>query len=65
MMFLKITQKPHLSFVTGTVPVDGPAPLEKPSHLAKSQVTSAADMKITWVALTSLFVSCIFLNHYM
>ena len=37
----------------------------KPSHLAKSQVTSVADLEISWVVLTSLFVFCIFLNQYM
>ena len=37
----------------------------KPSHQAKSQVTSVADLGISWVALTSLFVLCIFLNEYM
>ena len=28
----------------------------KPSHLAKSQVTSVADLEISWVVLTSLIV---------
>ena len=37
----------------------------KPSHLTKSQVTSVADLEISWVVLTSLFVFCIFLNQYM
>ena len=37
----------------------------KPSHLAKSQVASVADLEISWVALTSLFVFCIFLNQHM
>ena len=37
----------------------------KPSHLAKSQVTSVADLEISWVVLTSLFGFCIFLNRYM
>ena len=31
----------------------------------KSQVTSAAQLGISWVALTSLFAFCIFLNWYM
>ena len=34
----------------------------KPSHLAKSQVTSVADLQISWITLTSLFVICIFLK---
>ena len=37
----------------------------KPGHLAKSQVTSVADLQMSWVASTSLFVFCIFLNSYM
>ena len=37
----------------------------KPSQLAKSQMTSVADLGICWVALTSLFVFCIFLNLSM
>ena len=37
----------------------------RPSHLAKSQVTSVADLDISWVVLTSLFVYCIFSNQYM
>ena len=37
----------------------------KASHLAKCQVTSVVDLEINWVALTSLFVFCIFLNRYM
>ena len=37
----------------------------KPNHLAKSQVASFADLEVTWVALTSLFVFCIFLNSYI
>ena len=37
----------------------------KPSHLRKSHVTSVADLEISWVALTSLFVICIYLNQYM
>ena len=35
------------------------------THLAKSQVTSVADLEISWVTLTLLFVFCIFLNSYM
>ena len=37
----------------------------KPSHLAKSQVTSVADLEISGIALSSLFVFCIFLTSYM
>ena len=37
----------------------------KPSHLAKSQVTSVADLEISWVVPTSLFGFCIFLKRYM
>ena len=37
----------------------------KPSHLAKSQVTSVTDSEISWVVLTLLFVFCIFLNQYL
>ena len=37
----------------------------KPSHLAKSHVTSVADLEISWVALASLIVFCIFPNSYM
>ena len=37
----------------------------KPSHLAKSQVTLVADLEISRVALTPLFVFCIFLDSYM
>ena len=37
----------------------------KPSHLAKSQVTSVAALEISWVVLTSLFVFCMYLNQYM
>ena len=36
----------------------------KPTHLAKSRVTSVADLGISWVTQTSLFVFCIFLNQY-
>ena len=34
-------------------------------QLAKSQVTSIADLEISWAPLTSLFVFCIFLNSYI
>ena len=37
----------------------------KPSHLAKSHVTSVADLEKSGIALTSLFVFCVFLNSYM
>ena len=37
----------------------------KPSHLAKSQVSSVVDLGIYRASLTSLFVFCIFLNQYM
>ena len=37
----------------------------KPSHMAKSQATSVADLEISWAALTSSFVFCIFSNSYI
>ena len=36
----------------------------KPSHLAKSQVTSIAELQIPWVTLSPLFVFCFYLNSY-
>ena len=37
----------------------------KPSDWAKCQVISVADLEMSWVPLTSLFVFCIFSNSYM
>ena len=50
--------------VTWQFSIFTPSDLEA-SHLAKSQVTSVADLEISWVVLSSLFVLCIFLNQYM
>ena len=36
-----------------------------PRHLAKSHVTSAADLQISLATLASLFIFCIFVNPYM
>ena len=37
----------------------------KPCHFAQSQVTTIADLDISWVTLTSLFAFCFSLNSYM
>ena len=57
----------HLNFllqVTWPFSIFTPSDLEDKS-LGENKVTSVADLEISWVALTSLFVFHIFLNQYM